>query len=65
MALVNDRAPGVSLDRIWAQMTKLQQESIKNQLKEQLQQMQMCTQPYIGRPENTHTYNFYDRLTPG
>lgn len=65
MTLVSDRVPGLSLDRIWADMTKPQQESIKNQLREQLQRMRTCTQQYIGRPENTRTYNFYDRLTSG
>ncbi|KAH8813097.1 kinase-like domain-containing protein [Xylogone sp. PMI_703] len=60
--MVSDLVPGVSLDQVWHQMTKVEQNSVKSQLKEQLASFRRCTQPHIGRINHQPTRNFYDRL---
>ncbi|EFY91123.1 Phosphotransferase family protein [Metarhizium acridum CQMa 102] len=60
--LVAERVPGESLDTVWDELSKLERESIKKQLREQFALMRSCTQPYIGRVDKQPTYNVYDRL---
>ncbi|KAE8309745.1 kinase-like domain-containing protein [Aspergillus transmontanensis] len=59
---VSDLVEGDSLDNVWHTMTKEEQKSIKEQLKEQLRLFRQCTQPYIGRINRQETKNFYDRI---
>lgn len=49
--MVGDRLPGVPLVDIWETATKAEQTSYRDQPREQIAQMQKCTQPFI-RPVN-------------
>lgn len=66
--IVSDRVPGVPLVEVWESSTDDEKASYKAQLREQLQRMRECTQPFIGRvtksgePQPTH--NVYDHLLP-
>ncbi|OJJ70605.1 hypothetical protein ASPBRDRAFT_56383 [Aspergillus brasiliensis CBS 101740] len=62
IAMVTDRVPGESLDKVWHALTKPQKKNIELQLKQQVQEMRKHTQPYIGRISNVTTYKFFDRL---
>lgn len=61
-AMVSDKVPGVPLVDVWLGLSKEAQASIKAQLRDQLQQMRNCTQPYIGCVNRQPTRNVYDRL---
>jgi aminoglycoside phosphotransferase len=65
IVIVTDLLQGTSLDKVWHKMNKKQQNSIKQQLKEQMQLFQTCTQPYIGSIGHRETSNFYERLGLG
>lgn len=65
IVIVTDLVRGVSLDKAWHSMTKEQRDSIKSQLKEQVQLFRRCTQPFIGRIGHHETSNFYERLGTG
>lgn len=62
IATVTNVIPGQSLDKVWHLMDKSQRNSIKLQLKEQVQLYRRHTQSYIGRINHQETLNFFDRL---
>ncbi|GKZ38150.1 hypothetical protein AbraIFM66950_010120 [Aspergillus brasiliensis] len=51
IAMVTDRVPGESLDKVWHALTKPQKKNIELQLKQQVQEMRKHTQPYIGQED--------------
>jgi aminoglycoside phosphotransferase len=62
MVLSSDRIPGKPLVDVWSTYTDAEKESVKSQLRTQLELMRTCTQPFIGCPGHQSAHNVYDRI---
>ncbi|KAL4899476.1 hypothetical protein BDW74DRAFT_189086 [Aspergillus multicolor] len=62
IATVTTVIPEQSLDKVWYQLTRVEREGIKRDLKEQIQRMRCITAPYIGRVNEPEMFKFFDRL---
>jgi serine/threonine protein kinase len=58
--MVSERVPGVPLVDVWQTMSQEEQNSIKEQLRGQIQHMRTLVQPYIGRIDRQPTRNIYN-----
>lgn len=64
--MVSDRVPGRPLVELWQTATAVERASYKEQLREQIARMRECTQPFIGRLDDSGericTQNVFDTL---
>nr|RBQ97259.1 hypothetical protein FVER53263_06747 [Fusarium verticillioides] len=58
--MVSERVPGVPLVDIWQKLSQAEQSSIKEQLRDQINQMRTLVQPYIGCINKQPTRNIYN-----
>ncbi|KAL7917001.1 kinase-like domain-containing protein [Trichoderma austrokoningii] len=60
--MVSELVPGVPLVGVWKKMSRNDQASIKNQLRDQIHHMRTLTQPFIGCINRQPVRNIYDTI---